>query len=237
MPRVLVVEDDRDLYGMMREYFAPRGFALEAAHDGRDGLARALEESFDLIILDVMLPVIDGFEVLRQLRRRSSTPVIMLTARTEPADRVNGLNSGADDYLPKPFGPEELLARMHAILRRTQGPGAAPAGGTQAVLRVGPLELDTANRSANLRGEPLTLTQTEFDLLECLVRGEGRIVTRDAIATILYQRAASPYERSIDVHVSHLRQKLAKGEGESELVIRSMRGVGYCLTAPGVSPS
>jgi two-component system response regulator CpxR len=143
MLSVLVVEDDRDLCAMMREYFGPLGFALETAHDGRAGLARAVEESFDLIILDVMLPVIDGFEVLRQLRRRSAVPVIMLTARTDPADRVGGLNAGADDYLPKPFGPEELLARMHAILRRTQAPVTSLGSGGHTVLQVGSLEVDT----------------------------------------------------------------------------------------------
>lgn len=182
MPTVLVVEDDRDLCAMMREYFAPFGFSLEAAHDGQEGLARALEDTFDLIILDVMLPIIDGFEVLRQVRRRSTVPVIMLTARTDPADRVGGLNAGADDYLPKPFGPEELLARMNAVLRRTQVPGTGLPGVGHALLRVGTLEVETAARGVTLRGEAVSLTQTEFDLLECLARAAGRIVTRDAIA-------------------------------------------------------
>ncbi|MCU1327894.1 MAG: two component transcriptional regulator, winged helix family [Bryobacterales bacterium] len=210
MLSVLVVEDNRDLCAMMREYFAPLGFALETAHDGRAGLARAVEESFDLIILDVMLPVIDGFEVLRQLRRRSAVPVIMLTARTDPADRVGGLNAGADDYLPMPFGPEELLARMHAILRRTQAPVTSLGSGGHTVPQVGSLEVDTAARAVRLRGKAVGLTQTEFDLLECLARGAGRIVTRDAIAAVLYQRIANPYERSIDVRISHLRQKLGR---------------------------
>lgn len=222
---VLVVEDDRDLCTMMREYFAPHGFAMEAANDGRTGLARALENNFDLIILDVMLPIIDGFEVLRQIRRRSSVPIIMLTARTEPRDRVNGLNTGADDYLPKPFGPEELLARMHAVLRRTRG----TSGGDFRILRIGPLEVDTARRDVTLSGQTISLTQTEFDLLECLARSPERIVTRDAIAAVLYQRAVTPYERSIDVHISHLRQKL----GREDPVIRSMRGTGYMLSSPG----
>lgn len=236
MPKVLVVEDDRDLCAMMREYFAPFGFQLEGAHDGQNGLARALEGTFDLIILDVMLPIIDGFEVLRQVRRRSTVPVIMLTARTDPADRVGGLNAGADDYLPKPFGPEELMARMNAVLRRTQAPGAGLPGVGHALLRVGTLEVDTAARGVTLRGESLSLTQTEFDLLECLARAAGRIVTRDAIAAVLYQRLASPYERSIDVHVSHLRQKLGRGAGtQNDPVIRSMRGQGYCLSAPGAA--
>ena len=222
---VLVIEDDRDLCAMMREYFAPHGFTLEAAFDGRAGLAQALARAFDLIVLDVMLPVIDGFEVLRQIRRRSSVPVIMLTARTAPNDRIMGLNSGADDYLPKPFGPDELLARMHAVLRRTRGTGISGL----SLLRIGPMEVDTVRRRVTLGGEEVTLTQTEFVVLECLARSPDRIVTRDAIAAVLYQRAVTPYERSIDVHVSHLQQKL----GREDLMIRAMRGAGYILSSLG----
>ncbi len=208
----------------MADYFAPHGFALEAVHNGRQALRRALQEAFDLVILDVMMPVIDGFEVLRQIRKRSSVPVIMLTARTAQADRIDGLNAGADDYLPKPFAPEELLARIRAVLRRA---GKTDRAGDPA-LECGSLTVKPGTREVWLRGEPVVLTSIEFDILECLARSAGRVVSRDALAAVIYQREIGPFERAMDVHISHLRKKLDNSE---ETLIRTVRGAGYLLAA------
>jgi two-component system, OmpR family, response regulator CpxR len=220
---ILLIEDDADLCSLMRDYFSGHGFQIEAAYDGRQGLARSIDGSFDLIILDVMLPGIDGFEVLRQLRKRSDTPVIMLTARTAEGDRVAGLNAGADDYLPKPFGPQELLARIRAILRRV----GKMEGASQTIEACG-VRLNPLTRQTWLQDEPLELTSLEFDILEILVRGAGRTVSRDELTGALHQRPSTPYERSLDVHVSHLRKKLEQG---NQSLIRTVRGVGYQFAA------
>jgi two-component system response regulator CpxR len=223
--RILVIEDDADLGLLMRDYFAQYQFEVETVHDGRAGLARALEGEHDLILLDVMLPVLNGFEVLRQLRKRRTTPVIILTARTEQPDRIAGLNAGADDYLPKPFGPEELLARIRAVLRRS---GHVDAACAQAV-EIGGLSLDPRAREVRAGGRLLEVTAIEFDILELLMRSAGRTVTRDELSAVLHQRRSTPYERSLDVHVSHLRKKL---EGAGGCSIRTVRGSGYQF-APG----
>lgn len=222
---ILLIDDDFELCALISEYFGKRGYSIDCVHNGREGLTRALEETHDLVILDGMLPVLDGFEVLRQLRKRSSIPVIMLTARTQERDRITGLDSGADDYLPKPFGPDELLARIRAVMRRYKH-------STQSepeLLRVGSLELNPQARVAKSAGNVLALTEIEFQILELLMRSAGRIVSRDEIAAALYQRQSTPYERSLDVHVSHLRKKIEQG-GLS--LIRTVRGVGYVI-APG----
>jgi two-component system response regulator CpxR len=219
---ILLIEDDTDLCCLMSDYFAEQGFRMEAVHDGRQGLARSLDGAFDLIILDVMLPALDGFEVLRQLRKRSETPVIMLTARTAEGDRVAGLNSGADDYLPKPFGPEELLARIRAVLRRVEKVGASPQ-----TIEAGGVKLNPRSGQAWCRDEPLELTTLEFDILEILVRAAGRTVSRDELTGALHQRRSTPYERSLDVHISHLRKKIEWG---NQVLIRTVRGEGYRFT-------
>jgi two-component system, OmpR family, response regulator CpxR len=224
---LLLVDDDVELCELMVDFFSQHGFRIESAYDGRRGLARALEGVFDLVLLDVMLPGLDGFEVLHQLRRQRSVPVIMLTARTEQADRISGLNAGADDYLPKPFGPEELLARIRAVLRR------ASQSGLQApkALQAGTLRLDSATRQVWRDTTRLELTSVEFEILSLLMRSAGRSVSRDEIAGILYHREALPFERAIDVHVSHLRKKL---EHQGHSMIRTVRGVGYLFCAdPG----
>ncbi|HTX37198.1 MAG TPA: response regulator transcription factor [Bryobacteraceae bacterium] len=221
---ILLVEDDLELCSLMKDYFSQQGFRIDAVHDGRTGLARSLEGEFDLILLDVMLPVLDGFELLRQLRKRSTTPVIMLTARTAQMDRVAGLNAGADDYLPKPFGPEELLARIRAVLRRT---GRRETPEVQ-VFEAGGVRVDAQTRRASLGESDLEITAIEFDILEILVRSAGRTVSRDELAAALYQRRSTPYERSLDVHISHLRKKL---EGAGRSPIRTVRGVGYLFAA------
>jgi two-component system response regulator CpxR len=226
--RVLLVDDDTDLCALMSDFFSQHEFAIEAAHDGPRGLARALEGQYELVILDVMLPVLDGFELLKQIRRRSSVPVIMLTARTAQTDRIAGLNAGADDYLPKPFGPEELLARMRAVLRRA-GQGAI----SSQVAEAAGVRVDSQTREAWVDGDTLDLTAIEFDILEFLVRSAGRVVSRNELAAVLYQRESTPYERSLDVHISHLRKKLERGD---RVQIRTVRGVGYffagCAEAP-----
>jgi two-component system response regulator CpxR len=206
---------------LIDEFFSESDYAIQAAHNGTTGLARALDGSFDLILLDIMLPGLDGFEVLTQLRRRSSVPVIMLTARGAQEDCVRGLNTGADDYLAKPFGPEELAARMAAVLRRTQNTQTARS----ETIFVGRLRLSATSRCAWIGEEPIEITPTEFDILDLLARAGSKVVTRDNVCGVLYQRQATPFERSIDVHISRLRRKI-EGAG---VTIRSIRGVGYVL--------
>lgn len=217
--QILLIDDDADLCGLMADVFAASGLAFEFAHDGRRGLALALEERFDLVILDVMIPVLSGFQVLEQLRRRSAVPVIMLTARVEENDRIAGLNAGADDYLPKPFGPQELLARIRAVLRRSgKSSRAVPT------LQIGDLAVNSATRQVLRSGDPIDLTSIEFDILDYLMRSAGRAVSRDELTAVLYQRQSTPYERGLDVHISHLRKKLEVAE---KPLIRTIRGIGY----------
>ncbi len=207
----------------MADFFKQNELDVEFANDGRSGLSRALNEPFDLVLLDVMLPFMSGFQVLDQIRRRSAVPVIMLTARIEERDRVAGLNAGAEDYLPKPFGQEELLARIRAVLRRAgKLQTAAPP------LECANLRLNPQTREVTQNGEPLELTSIEFEILEHLMRSAGRVVSRDEFTTVLYQRQASPYERALDVHISHLRKKL---EANGRPLIHTVRGVGYLMSA------
>jgi two-component system response regulator CpxR len=220
---LLLVDDDVELAALMQEFFAQRGLTLETVYDGARGLARALEGRFDLLLLDVMMPGLDGFEMLRHFRRRSQTPVIMLTARTEQRDRIAGLDAGADDYLPKPFSPEELLARIRAVLRRTERAGLT----RDEVIEVNRVRLDSGTRSVCMDGAEIELTAIEFDILEILVRSAGRVVSRDELMNILHQRESTPFERSVDVHVSHLRKKLESNRS----LIRTIRGVGYQFAA------
>ena len=221
---ILLVDDDVELCALMTEFFRKHGYTIECVHNGRDGLAQALQQRHDLVILDGMLPILDGFEVLRQLRKRSPIPVIMLTARTQQSDRITGLDSGADDYLSKPFGPDELLARIRAVRRRYDRANLAQPG----LLRVGTIELCPATRIVTRSGEMIVLTAIEFQILELLMRSPGRVVSREEIAAILYQRESGPYERSsMDVHVSHLRKKL---ERDGRSLFRTVRGFGYILT-------
>jgi two-component system response regulator CpxR len=219
---LLLVDDDVELCGMMKEFFAQSGLHVDFAHNGRDGLECALNGAYDLMILDVMLPAFDGFTVLQQLRRRKDLPVIMLTARVRSDDRITGLNSGADDYLPKPFDPDELLARVRAVLRRTD----ATNWKATEMVTIGGIQINPATRETWSAGSPVELTPLEFDLLEMLMRSAGRVVSREEITTALFEREASPYDRFLDVHVSHLRKKL---EGGRKL-IRAVRGVGYVFT-------
>jgi two-component system, OmpR family, response regulator CpxR len=223
---ILLVDDDANLCGLMRDFFEPYGYEIEAVHDGRRGMTRALEGQFDLVILDVMMPVLDGFEVLRQLRKHSTVPVIMLTARTEQEDRVAGLNAGADDYLSKPFGPEELLARMRAVWRRAK----ASAIELQA-LSAGVLRLDPSTRMVWENDQRLSFTSVEIDILELLMRSAGRVVSREELTAGILQRELTPWDRSVDVHISHLRKKL-----EGLASIQTVRGVGYLFASGASAP-
>jgi two-component system, OmpR family, response regulator CpxR len=228
---ILIVDDDVELCSLMKDFFAQQGFRTVCAHDGQAGLVRALEGGFDLLILDAMLPVLDGFELLRLLRKQSAIPVIMLTARTAQHDRIKGLDAGADDYLPKPFGPEELAARVRAVLRRMGKAETLKAD----VMESGGLRLDARAREVRYFGESVDFTSVEFDILELLMRAAGRIVSRDELAVILYQRRSTPYERSLDVHISHLRKKLELVQGRNRQanakpVIRTVRGIGYMFS-------
>lgn len=216
---ILLVDDDAELAALVAEYFSGHGISLSHASNGEEGVTRAAEGSFDLVLLDVMMPKIDGFEALRQIRRRSAVPVIMLTARTEHGDRIAGLNAGADDYLAKPFSPDELLARIQAVLRRT-GKGSALK---PEILEANGVRLNSGTREVSCDGLPIEVTSIEYDILEVLVRSAGRVVSRDDLARFLYNRQANPFERALDVHVSHLRKKLDCRRS----LIRTVRGVGY----------
>ncbi|MBV9342614.1 MAG: response regulator transcription factor [Acidobacteria bacterium] len=222
MERILVIDDDAELCSLISEYLQPEGFQVEAVHEGKAGLARALSGDHLLAVLDVMLPGMNGFDVLRRIRDGSRLPVLLLTARGEDVDRIVGLEIGADDYLPKPFNPRELVARIRAILRRTRAPGEAPV---PEVLRVGDVELDPATRTVLHRGKPVELTSVEFSLLQVLLREAGRVVTREALVDEVLGRKFSPFDRSIDMHVSKVRKKL--GDSDSEDHIKTIRGAGY----------
>ena len=223
--RILLIDDDVELCSLLDELLKREGFALETAHDGARGLERALTEDYDLIVLDVMLPRLDGFEVLRQLRRSKMTPVMMLTARGEDVDRIVGLELGADDYLPKPFNPRELTARIRAILRRIEN---RPAADTKRI-EINGISLDPGSREVFKDGQRVEMTTLEFDILEMLMRAAGRVLSRDALMESLYNRKATPFDRSIDMHMSHLRRKLENGRA----VFKTVRGVGYqfCRTS------
>jgi DNA-binding response OmpR family regulator len=222
--KILVVDDDRELCSMLSELFRQRGFSVECERDGIRGLGRAGSEAFDLLILDVMLPGVDGFTALRTLRQRSQVPVLMLTARGERGERIQGLDLGADDYLPKPFDPEELLARVRAILRRVAHPGP----NAQEILVVGELRLLPGARDAYYRDEKLGLTAMECEVLEQLMRSCGRVVSRDQLSLHLYNRTATAFDRSVDTHISRIRRKIGSGRG----MILSVRGTGYQLCNP-----
>ena len=217
--RVLVIDDDIELCQLLRGYLKKEGFDVAVANDGIRGLERALAGDNDLVVLDVMLPGHDGFEVLRRLRKQSRIPVLMLTARGEDVDRIVGLELGADDYLPKPFNPRELTARIRAILRRTM----EEAGSEKSRLLVNGVTLDPAAREVRVDERAVELTTFEFDILESLMRSAGHVLSRDALMERVYSRKATPFDRSVDMHVSNLRKKLG---GQREL-IKTVRGVGY----------
>jgi len=224
-PVLLIVDDDQELCALLVEYLAPEGFAVELLSNGAAALERLAQTPPDLVVLDVMLPELSGFEVLRRIRATSAIPVIMLTARGEEVDRVVGLEMGADDYLPKPFSPRELVARIKAVLRRS----SSDAGAAQAATSVlwGPLRIDLRARCAAVNDHDLELTGAELRILEQLMRADAKAVTRDELMTRALGRRLLPTDRSLDTHVSNLRRKIAKYTDRVSL--QSVRGTGYAL--------
>jgi DNA-binding response OmpR family regulator len=228
--RALLIDDDRELARLLGDYFAPHGVELEAVETGAIGLERLDARSYDVVLLDVMLPGSDGFEICRRIRRKHDVPIVMLTARGEDTDRIVGLELGADDYVPKPFNPRELLARVRAVMRRAR-PGAVSER-----LAVGDLEIDVPGHKVSVEGRDVGLTSFEFRLLVVLARRAGETVPREELATALKVSSGNggydpSVDRSLDVHVSHLRAKLGDDAREPKK-IRTVRGVGYVLVRP-----
>jgi DNA-binding response OmpR family regulator len=233
--RILMIDDDRKLCRLVREYLEPMGYAVESIHNGPEGLERALAGEHQAIILDVMLPGMDGFEILRRLRQKSDVPVLMLTARGDEADRIVGLEIGADDYLPKTFSSRELLARLRAVIRRT-GRATTGEAGVPEELVIRELRIQPEARIAILGGQPLTLTPVEFDLLVCLARARGRVKTREQLMEQIRERDFDIFDRSIDVHISSLRKKLGD-DPKNPRFIRTLRSAGYMLIHPDHEPA
>ncbi len=227
MNRILIIDDDEELCELVSEYLTVEGFQVEAVHDGESGLQKALRDEQDLVILDVMLPKKNGFDILRELRQTSKIPVLMLTARGEDTERIVGLESGADDYLPKPFNPRELAARLRAILRRTEITDETKQIEDDKI-QVDDVEVKISARSATKKGEDLSLTSIEFELLAMLLKNAGTVVKKEDLSERVLERRLSPYDRSLDMHISNLRKKLdAHGEEER---IKTIRSAGYIYT-------
>ena len=227
MNKVLIIDDDEELCDLVSEYLTVEGFETTAVHDGETGLSEALSGVFDLAILDVMLPKLNGFEVLKNLREKSGLPVLMLTARGDDMERIVGLEIGADDYLPKPFNPRELVARLRAILRRASGEGGEHSPAEKVL--VDDLELSASSRSVKRNGEELPVTSVEFDLLSALLHEAGRVVKKEDLSENVLERRLSPYDRSLDMHISNLRKKLGQRPDGTER-IKTVRSVGYIYT-------
>jgi two-component system response regulator CpxR len=225
--RVLLVDDDRELCQMLTEYLEAEHFEVNSVHDGGDALERLKTEDFQILILDVMLPTVGGFDVLRKLGASYDTPILMLTARGDDIDRIVGLELGADDYLSKPFNPRELVARIRAILRRVSARGAR--GGTPDELVVGPINLHTGTHLVHVAGRQVPLTGAEFRVLELLMRSAGQVISRDSMTEQALGRKLVAYDRSIDTHISNLRRKLDL-EADKNPMIKNVRGSGYTLT-------
>jgi two-component system response regulator CpxR len=226
-PRVLLVDDDRELCQMLTEYLNAEHFAVKSAHDGGDALRELQADDFEIVILDVMLPTLSGFDVLRKLGASYSTPVLMLTARDDDVDRIVGLELGADDYLSKPFNPRELVARIRAILRRAGN--RLGRGNVPDQLAVGPISLHTGTHLVHVAGRLVPLTGAEFRVLELLMRSAGQVISREAMTEQALGRKLVAYDRSIDTHISNLRRKLELEAGTNP-EIKNVRGSGYTLT-------
>jgi DNA-binding response OmpR family regulator len=218
---VLIIDDDRELCALLAEFLQLEGFQASAVHDGAEAVVHCREHRYDAIVLDVMLPGLQGLDVLRKLREFSHTPILMLTARGEETDRIVGLEMGADDYLPKPCNPRELAARLRAILRRFQGVG----NDSGAELVVGKTRINPADRSASFDGHELQLTSAEFNILQVLLSRAGQVVDKETLSQQALGRSLAAYDRSVDVHISKIRKKLAGRGGDRQIV--SVRGIGY----------
>jgi DNA-binding response OmpR family regulator len=230
-PSILIVDDDRKLCGLLKEYLEPFGYQIKSAFTGPEGLKKALEGQFDAVILDVMLPGMDGFEVLRQLRKQSDVPVLMLTARGDETDRIVGLEVGADDYLPKTFSHRELLARLRAVTRRSQRSTRAGAAQPELPLILGDLCIDLGAHEVELEKKRLELTPVEFDLLVELARAAGRVQSRERLLERISGRDYEVFDRSVDVHVSSLRRKLGDDPRRPRF-IKTVRAAGYMFLKP-----
>ncbi|HEY3457364.1 MAG TPA: response regulator transcription factor [Bryobacteraceae bacterium] len=233
--RVLVVDDDTKLCRLIHDYLAPLGYDVAVEHTGPAGLEAALGNSFAAVLLDVMLPGMDGFEVLRRLRSHSTVPVLMLTGRGEEPDRIVGLELGADDYLPKTFSTRELLARLRAVIRRSILTAASAAPPSQTIV-VGDLEISEGSRAAALAGQTLQFTTVEFDLLLSLAKAAGRVKTREQLLLEVADRNFDVFDRSIDVHISSVRRKLGD-DPKSPRFIVTIRNVGYMMRKAGADLS
>jgi len=231
MTNILLVDDDTELSAMLGEYLEAEGFSVERVFDGKAGVQQALSGSYAAVVLDVMMPEMDGFEVLRRVRSQSNIPVIMLTAKGDDIDRIVGLEIGADDYLAKPFNPRELLARLRAVLRRTQIDKIQPHD--DAVIQIGLLEVHPSSRSALSAGQPIDLTSTEFNLLHMLVKEGGHLVTKENLSEQALGRTLEKYDRSIDMHMSNLRKKMTEHNLGSLII--TVRGQGYQLSNETIS--
>jgi DNA-binding response OmpR family regulator len=232
MNRILVIDDDMELCELLADYLSPEGFDVESVYNAQQGIERALSGDHALVVLDVMMPGVSGFEVLRHIREHSRIPVLMLTARGDDVDRIVGLEMGADDYLPKPFNPRELIARIRAIKRRAEpDTGRTPAKASPDRIVVGDIELDTGTRTVFRSGEIVELTSVEFNLLEELLLNAGQLVSRAELVKKVLGRGLSPYDRSINVHISNLRKKLGHELNSIER-IKTVRGVGYLYAQP-----
>ena len=226
MDRILIVDDDVELCELVQQFLEGEGFRVDVVHNGPAGLERARSGEYALIVLDLMLPGMSGLDVLRNLRRESRVPVLILTARGEDVDRILGLEIGADDYLPKPFNPRELVARVRAILRRAHEPGQELGR-----IEVGDVEVDLGAHTVKREGESVELTAVEFSLLEHLLRAAGHVVSREQLAQDVLGRKFTAWDRSLDVHVSKIRKKLGERENGRER-IKTVRGIGYIYTTP-----
>jgi DNA-binding response OmpR family regulator len=230
MQQILVIDDDVELCELVAEYLEPDGYEVEAVHDGETGLERALSGEHALAVLDYMLPGLNGFELLKQIRTRSRLPILMLTARGDPVSRIVGLQIGADDYLPKPFDPLELVARINAVLRRALPESRQESG----LLTVGDIEMDHRTRRVRRGGETIELTLVEYALLEKLITSSGQIVAREVLTKDVLHRSLSPFDRSMDTHVANLRRKLGHHVNGVER-IKTVRRVGYIYNPVGAS--
>ncbi len=229
--RLLIIDDDTKLCRLVADYLGPLGYAVAAAHTGPEGLKRATEEPFAAVILDVMLPGLNGFDLLRELRAHSQVPVLMLTALGDEPDRIVGLEMGADDYLPKTFSTRELLARLRAVLRRSAVTARAAEAAQDSTVVVGGLRIEIEARSATLDGQALTLTPVEYELLLALARSAGRVRTREQLLLEAADRDFEAFDRAIDVHISSLRRKLGD-DPRAPRFIETVRGAGYRMRKP-----
>lgn len=230
LTRVLMIDDDRKLCRLIKDYLEPMGYALDCSHTGPEGLEKARSGDFHVVILDLMLPGMDGFEVLKRIRHTSDIPVLMLTARGEEPDRIVGLEIGADDYLPKTFSTRELLARLRAVTRRKSRIETSTPEEVEEIV-VGPLRVRESSRVAILQDQLLVLTPVEFDLLHCLAEAKGRIKTREQLLDAIADRNYDVFDRSIDVHISSLRKKL-DDDPKTPRFIKTVRSAGYMLIDP-----